>query len=84
MLVNTVENRAVWIDDPGAVKPGNYMADRITPGLIRDTYGEEGFNELMDYLSSLQPAGGCDNPGAAATPVASPVASPVSQATPAD
>jgi cytochrome c oxidase subunit 2 len=84
MLVNTEENRAVWIDDPGAVKPGNYMADQITPGLIRDTYGEEGFNELMDYLSSLQPAGGCDNPGAAATPEASPVASPVSQATPAD
>jgi cytochrome c oxidase subunit 2 len=79
MLLNTEENRAVWIDNPGAVKPGNYMADAITPGLIRDTYGEEGFNELMDYLSSLQPAGGCDDPGA----VASPVASPVSEATPA-
>ncbi len=84
MLINNEENRAAWVDDPGGVKPGNYMADQITPGLIRDTYGEDGFNELMDFLSSLQPAGGCDNPGAAATPVASPVASPVSAATPAD
>jgi hypothetical protein len=53
------------------------MADRITPGLIREQYGEEGFNDLIGFLMNLQPAGGCDGSGDTATPVASPVASPV-------
>ena len=58
------------------VKPGNYMAEQITPGLIRDTYGDEGFDERIDFLETLQPEGGCigsDTVGGA-TPVASPVA----------
>ncbi len=59
LLMNTRENLESWIDDPGAIKPGNYMADQITPGLIRDTYGDEGFNELIDYLESLHPEDGC-------------------------
>ena len=76
MLINNRENLAAWVDDPGGVKPGNYMAEQITPGLIRDTYGDEGFNELIDFLETLQPEGGCigsDTVGGA-TPVASPVA----------
>lgn len=59
LLVNNRENLERWIDNPGGVKPGNYMADQITEGLIRETYGDDGFNELIDYLMSLQPAGGC-------------------------
>jgi cytochrome c oxidase subunit 2 len=87
MLINNRENLERWVDDPESVKPGNYMADVITPGLIRESSGDEGFNDLIDYLMSLQPAGGCvgtdaadGSPaadGSAATPVASPVASPV-------
>jgi cytochrome c oxidase subunit II len=76
MLINNRENLAAWVDDPGGVKPGNYMAEQITPGLIRDTYGDDGFNELIDFLGTLQPEGGCigsDTVGEA-TPVASPVA----------
>jgi len=77
MLINNRENLETWIDDPESVKPGNYMADQIAPGLIRDTYEEDGFNELIDYLMSLQPEGGCVGAEPAdgqATPVASPVA----------
>ena len=34
-------------------------ADQITEGLIRDTYGDDGFTALIDYLMGLQPEGGC-------------------------
>ena len=78
MLILNRENLSQWVDDPEAVKPGNYMADVVTPGLIRDSAGEEGFNELIDYLMSLKPADGCAGEksadGTTATPVASPVA----------
>jgi cytochrome c oxidase subunit 2 len=78
LLVNNRTNLESWIDNPDAVKPGNYMADQITDGLIRDNYGDDGFNELIDYLMSLQPEGGCvgtDGASPAGTPVATPVAS---------
>jgi len=84
MLVNNRENLEMWIDNPGAVKPSNYMAVQITDGLIRERYGDEGFNELIDYLLSLQPEGGCigDEAAAGAPPPgvlpATPDASPVS------
>jgi cytochrome c oxidase subunit 2 len=83
MLINTPENLKQWIHDPGSVKPGNYMATQIKPGVVPD----EELDELVDYLMTLQPAGGCDNflsAGAtpAATPGASPAASPA--ATPAN
>ena len=95
ILENNPENLAAWVNDPGAVKPGNYMASQITEGFLKNNpgIGEEGFNELMDYLATLQPAGGCESIGATnhlgednvleagATPVASPQASP--EATPA-
>jgi len=77
MLINNEENLRVWIDNPGGVKPGNYMADVITPGLVRETYGDEGFDALIEYLMGLHPPQGCDNENPGATPAASPVASPV-------
>jgi cytochrome c oxidase subunit 2 len=73
MLINNPENLARWVNDPGSVKPGNYMADVITPGLIREQVGDEGFNELIDFLGSLQPAGGCVGTEASGTPAATPV-----------
>ncbi len=77
LLINNRENLSTWIDNPGGVKPGNFMATQITPGLIRNTYGEEEFNALIDYLMGLQPVGGCLDGSAAGTPGASPGASPV-------
>jgi cytochrome c oxidase subunit 2 len=88
LLQNNPENLATWVNDPSAVKSGNYMSTQITAGLIRDNFGEQGFNDLMGYLATLQPAGGCESIGAvnylgadnvlepAASPEASPVASP--------
>ena len=76
MLVNNRENLETWIDDPGAVKPGNHMATVITPGYIREQLGDEEFNALIDYLMGLEPAGGCDAAASGATPAASPASSP--------
>jgi cytochrome c oxidase subunit 2 len=77
MLINNSENMALWLHDPGAVKPENYMATQITEGLLT----EEQIQQLNEYLFSLQPEGGCvvDNapdvpPGA--SPAVSPVATP--------
>jgi cytochrome c oxidase subunit 2 len=55
MLENTPENLALWLRDPGAVKPGNYMAGAIQP----DTLTDEQIAELVEYLYSLEPEGGC-------------------------
>lgn len=52
---NTPENLATWLRDPGAVKPGNYMATVIEEG----TLNEDQINELVGYLESLEPEGGC-------------------------
>jgi cytochrome c oxidase subunit 2 len=86
MLINNQENLEKWVNDPGAVKPGNYMADTVTPGLIRETYGDEGFNDLIGFLMGLQPEGGCagaEGSTNTATPAASPVAIPANtEATP--
>ncbi len=76
MLLNTPENMAKWLHDPGAVKPGNYMATQITEGLL----SEEQIQELNDYLFSLEPEGGCDFDIAPPSPgeplAASPAAAP--------
>ncbi|MBA2759226.1 MAG: cytochrome c oxidase subunit II [Chloroflexia bacterium] len=83
MLINNPENMALWLHDPGAVKPENYMATVIEEG----TLDEQQIQELNEYLFSLQPEGGCvigespDVPSGASS-VGSPVASPA--ATPAD
>jgi cytochrome c oxidase subunit 2 len=74
MLINNRENLEQWVDDPGAVKPGNYMADVITPHYIRDQLGDDAFNELIDYLMTLHPEGGCV--GSETVPGATPVATP--------
>ncbi len=81
LLINTPENLATWLDDPGAVKPGNYMATQIHG----DTFTQDQIDELVNYLETLKPAGGCENylgASGAATPAATPGASPV--ATPAN
>lgn len=74
-LENTPENLRKWLTDPGAVKPGNYMARMIGPdGQIQLT--DEQITELVDYLYSMQPAGGCSSPAGWGTPGASPAATP--------
>ncbi|HEV2107831.1 MAG TPA: cytochrome c oxidase subunit II [Thermomicrobiales bacterium] len=55
VLVNTPENLDTWLDDPGDVKEGNYMAIAVED----DTLSEEQIAELVDYLESLKPEGGC-------------------------
>jgi cytochrome c1 len=79
MLENTPENLAQWLRDPGAVKPGNYMATQIGPGAGLQLE-EAQITELVDYLFSMQPEGGCTAPdgwagggAGAATPAATPV-----------
>ncbi|CAN5832544.1 cytochrome c oxidase subunit II [soil metagenome] len=54
-LSNTPENLALWLDDPGSVKPGNYMQTVIKD----DTLSDEQIDQLVNYLESLQPEGGC-------------------------
>ncbi len=76
IMINTPENMAKWLKDPGAVKPGNYMADQIQPGTLSD----EQVDELVDFLFSMQPEGGCTDAqgwSGEAAPGASPAASPV-------
>jgi len=80
MLINNRVNLEAWIDDPGSIKPGNYMSEQILPGMMREALSEEEFTLLIDYLMSLQPEGGCvgaesaESVAPGATPVASPVA----------
>jgi cytochrome c oxidase subunit 2 len=59
MLINNPENLKTWLHDPGAVKPENYMATQIRAGM----YSDEELDELVDYLTTLQPANGCDGNG---------------------
>ncbi|MDQ3168316.1 MAG: c-type cytochrome, partial [Chloroflexota bacterium] len=68
LLVNTPENLYTWLDRPGEVKEGNYMSSVIKD----DTLTPEQINELVAYLSSLQPEGGCPEDGGA--PLGTPVA----------
>jgi len=77
MLRNNVENVTKWLEDPGAVKPGNYMADVIKGPNDEGgpTLTPEEAHEIAVFLESLKPVGGCENPGVG-TPVASPAASP--------
>ncbi len=76
----TEENLRNWLRDPGAVKPGNYMATQIGPGGLELT--DEQLDELVNYIFSMQPEGGCtaadgwSGGGGAATPEASPMATP--------
>ncbi|MGI8482967.1 MAG: cytochrome c oxidase subunit II [Thermomicrobiales bacterium] len=76
MLTNNVENVTRWLENPGAVKPGNYMAQVIKgpgPNGEKPTLSPEEARQLAVFLETLKPADGCDGMG---TPVASPEASP--------
>jgi len=87
ILQNTPENLKKWLSDPEAVKSGNYMASQVKPGTLQPNQ----IDQLVDYLESLTPEGGCppitgDNvdqvtqpnlaTGQVASPEASPAASP--------
>ncbi len=54
-LANTPENLETWLHNPAGVKEGNYMALQIKEG----TLTQEQIDELVPYLLSLKPAGGC-------------------------
>lgn len=54
-LSNTPENLSAWLHDPDGIKPGNYMGTVIQPGSLTD----EQIQEIVTYLESLQPDGGC-------------------------
>ena len=68
LLVNNEENLYTWLDRPGEIKEGNYMSTVIKD----DTLTPEQINELVAYLSSLKPEGGCPEDGGA--PLGTPVA----------
>lgn len=76
MLINTRENMRLWLLDPGEVKPGNYMAEQVNYQELLDAgqITEEEFEELIDYLYTLEPEGGCEgylgSDGADGQPVA--------------
>jgi cytochrome c oxidase subunit 2 len=67
LLVNNPENLALWLDNPSEVKEGNFMSLAVED----DTLTEEQIAELVDYLGSLKPEGGCPQDAAS---MASPVA----------
>jgi cytochrome c oxidase subunit 2 len=54
-LPNTAENMEKWLHDPGAIKPGVYMGTAVKPGSLTD----EQIQQLVGYLESLKPEGGC-------------------------
>ncbi|CAA9566555.1 MAG: Cytochrome c oxidase polypeptide II [uncultured Thermomicrobiales bacterium] len=58
LLENTPENLATWLDNPAAVKEGNFMSSAIKD----ETLTDEQITELVNYLESLKPAEGCYEP----------------------
>jgi cytochrome c oxidase subunit 2 len=55
MLENTPENMRLWLTKTDEVKDGVYMPNYYKAGQIND----EQVDELVTYLTSLKPAGGC-------------------------
>jgi cytochrome c oxidase subunit 2 len=55
ILPNDEEHLRMWLRDPGAVKEGNYMATQIKKGSL----SEEQITEIVNYLKTLRPEGGC-------------------------
>ena len=51
-LPNTPDNLRLWLQDPGAVKPGNTMATTIGPGKVMLTPDE--INTLIAYLEGMK------------------------------
>ena len=69
LLVNNAENLKTWLMNTDEVKPGVYMPNYYEAGQIT----EEQVDELVDYMLSLQPEGGCPPRypvGGVATPAA--------------
>jgi cytochrome c oxidase subunit 2 len=65
-LPNDEAHLREWLNDPGAVKPGNYMATQITKGLLNtptadpnDDPNRTNLDVIVDYLKSLHPENGC-------------------------
>lgn len=55
LLVNNEENLRTWLTRTDEVKEGTYMPNYYADGAITD----EQVDELVEYLMSLQPEGGC-------------------------
>jgi cytochrome c oxidase subunit 2 len=55
IIPNTLEDLKAWLRDPGAIKPGNYMANVVKAG----TLNEQQVDEIARFLLSLVPEGGC-------------------------
>ena len=55
ILPNDEEALRTWLYYPGGVKPGNYMATVIQEG----TLSPEQIDQIVAYLKTLQPEGGC-------------------------
>lgn len=65
-MPNDKEHLRQWLNNPGAVKPGNYMATVIKEGTLdvptadpNDDPNRTNLDAIVEYLSSLQPEGGC-------------------------
>ena len=92
ILENTPENLEKWLKHTDEVKEGVYMPNYYKQGMT-----DEQITEVVNWLSSLKPAGGCPDANLPvgslldpavvreAAPVASPVAAPAASpvATPA-
>ena len=55
LLENTPENLELWLKHTDEVKNGTYMPNYYEQGSIND----EQVDQLVQYLTSLKPAGGC-------------------------
>ena len=61
LMETTPENLKQWLLDPGSVKPENYMATQIGPGMPIELTEAEA-EEFVDFLYSMGPEGGCLSP----------------------
>jgi len=66
VLPNDEASLREWLNDPGAVKQGNYMATVIKSGTLsiptsdpNDDANRTNLDVIVDYLKTLQPDGGC-------------------------
>ena len=55
LLPNTAEGLETWIKHTDEVKPGTHMPNYYEQGAVDDA----GVDEIVQYLLSLKPAGGC-------------------------
>jgi cytochrome c oxidase subunit 2 len=55
ILPNNEEALRTWLHNPPAVKQGNFMGTAIKEGTLSD----EQIDQLVAYLTTLQPEGGC-------------------------